>query len=126
MVRVLYETEIIGPSAHSHSCLQGVENMTRASPKGNTGDQDRLGLKCARRISGIAAVALFLFFSPTLVWPQTATPDEQSGAAIEQPTQQSGSTGDSTTLGGATLASAQAVVVATAPDTIPVERKPAS
>jgi hypothetical protein len=100
--------------------------MTRASPKCNPSDQHAFRLKCARRTSGIAAVALFLFLFPMRVWPQTATPDEQSGAAPEQPAQQSGSAGGSTTLDGATLASAQAAVVAPPPDIIPVEPKPES
>jgi hypothetical protein len=98
--------------------------MTRASPKCNPGGQRGFRPVCARRTSGIAAVALFLFLSPTLVWPQTADPDKQSGGAPEQPTQQSGSTGDSTPLDGATLASAQAAAVTPAPDVIPVEPKP--
>ena len=100
--------------------------MTRASPKYNSGGQHGFRLHYARRTSGIAAVALFLFLSPTLVWPQTATPDEQSGAAPEQPTQQSGSAGDSTTLDVATVASTQTAVVTPAPDTIPIEPKPES
>jgi hypothetical protein len=43
-----------------------------------------------------AAVVLFLLLSPTLVWPQTTVPDQQSGPALEQQTQQSGSTAAST------------------------------
>jgi hypothetical protein len=42
------------------------------------------------------AVVLFLFLSPTLAWPQTTVPDHQSGPALEQQTQQSGSTAAST------------------------------
>jgi hypothetical protein len=42
------------------------------------------------------AVVLFLLLSPTLVWPQTTVPDQQSGPALEQQTQQSGSTAAST------------------------------
>ena len=42
------------------------------------------------------AVVLFLLLSPTLVWPQTPVPDQQSGPALEQQTQQSGSTAAST------------------------------
>ena len=100
--------------------------MTRASPKGNPGDQRGFRLQCAQRTGGIPAVALFLLLSPTLVWAQTPDPDKQSGAAPDQLTQQSGSTTDSTTLDGATLAGAQAAVVAPAPDIIPVEPKPES
>ena len=48
-------------------------------------------------IARSAAVALFFLLSPALVWSQAASPDEQSGAAPEQQTQQSGSTGDSAT-----------------------------
>jgi hypothetical protein len=43
-----------------------------------------------------AAVVLFLLLSPTLVWPQTTVPDQQSGPALEQQTQQSGGTAAST------------------------------
>src|SRR5260370_39687525 len=39
-----------------------------------------------------AGVALFLLLSPTLAWAQTAEPDKQSGPAVEQQAQQSGST----------------------------------
>src|SRR5579872_2255615 len=42
-----------------------------------------------------AAVVLFLLLSPALVWSQTAVPDEQSGPAAEEQTQQSASTGGS-------------------------------
>ena len=107
--------------------MQRVENMTRASPKCNPGGQHGFRLECARRTRGIASVVLFLFLSPTLVWPQTADPDKQSGAASEQQAQQSGSTGDSATLlDGATQASPQAAVATPAPDIIPIEPKPDS
>jgi hypothetical protein len=43
-----------------------------------------------------AAVVLFLLLPPTLVWPQTTVPDQQSGPALEQQTQQSGGTAAST------------------------------
>src|ERR1700680_486801 len=105
--------------------MQRVENMTRASPKCNPGGQHGFRLECARRTRGIASVVLFLFLSPTLVWPQTADPDKQSGAASEQQAQQSGSTGDSTTpVDGATQASPQAAVATPAADIVPIERKP--
>jgi hypothetical protein len=45
-----------------------------------------------------AALVLFLFLSSALVWPQTVTPANPGGAAPDQPTDQSGSTGDSTSL----------------------------
>ena len=68
-------------------------------------------------ITRSAAVALFLFLSPTLVWPQAAVPEEEGGPAPEQQIQQTGSTGDSATeLDGATQASPQAAVPATAAD----------
>ena len=101
--------------------------MTRASEKCNLGGQHGFRLECARRTRGIASVALLLFLFPALVWPQTADPDKQSGAAPEQQAQQSGSTGDSATLlDGATQASPQAAVATPAPDIIPVEPKPDS
>jgi hypothetical protein len=107
--------------------MQRVENMTRASPKCNPGGQHGFRLECARRTRGIASVVLFLFLSPTLVWPQTADPDKQSGAGSEQQAQQSGSTGDSARLlDGATQASPQAAVATPAPDIIPIEPKPDS
>jgi hypothetical protein len=43
-----------------------------------------------------AAVVLFLLLTPALVCPQTTVPDQQSGPAQEQQTQQSGSTVAST------------------------------
>jgi hypothetical protein len=68
-------------------------------------------------ITRSAAVALFLFLSPTLLWPQAAVPEEEGGPAPEQQIQQTGSTGDSATeLDGATQASPQAAVPATAAD----------
>jgi hypothetical protein len=72
-------------------------------------------------------VALFLFLSPMLVWPQTPVPETQSGTAPEEQTQQSGSAGDSTAqLDGTTQASPQAAVATPAADIVPVERKPNS
>src|SRR6202521_199623 len=107
--------------------MQRGKNMTRASEKCNLGGQHGFRLEGARRTRGIASVALLLFLFPTLVWPQTADPDKQSGAASEQQAQQSGSTGDSATfLEGATQASPQAAVATPAPDIIPVEPKPDS
>ena len=68
-------------------------------------------------ITRSAAVALFLFLSPTLAWPQAAVPEEEGGPAPEQQIQQTGSTGDSATeLDGATQASPQAAMPATAAD----------
>jgi hypothetical protein len=78
-------------------------------------------------MSGIAAVALFLFLSPMLVWPQTPVPETQSGTAPEEQRQQSESAGDSTAqLDGTTQASPQAAVATPAADIVPVERKPNS
>jgi hypothetical protein len=78
-------------------------------------------------MSGIAAVALFLFLSPMLVWPQTPVPETQSGTAPEEQRQQSGSAGDSTAqLDGTTQASPQAAVATPSADIVPVERKPNS
>src|ERR1700719_3961672 len=93
--------------------------MTRASPKCNSGDQQGFRLQCARLYGAIAAVALFLFLCPTLVWPQTPVPGTQSGTVPDEQMQQSGSTGDSTTpVDGATQACPQA-----AAETAPIERK---
>lgn len=99
--------------------------MTRASPKCNSGGRVWFRLDCAGRTSGIAAVALFLFLCPTLVRPQAPVPGTQSGTVPDEQTQQSGSTGDSTTpVDGATQASPQAAVATPAADIVPIERKP--
>jgi hypothetical protein len=50
------------------------------------------------RKAGSAALVLFLFLPSALVWPQTALPANPSDPEPEQPTQQSGSTGDPTWL----------------------------
>src|ERR1700726_4768784 len=99
--------------------------MTRASPKCNSGGRVWFRLDCAGRTSEIAAVALFLFLCPTLVRPQAPVPETQSGTVPDEQTQQSGSTGDSTTpVDGATQASPQAAVATPAADIVPIERKP--
>ena len=64
-------------------------------------------------------MVLFLFLSSALVWPQTALPANQGGPAPEQLTQQSGSTGDSTSLVDAGSESNPQTVLAT-PPTVPV------
>src|SRR4029077_751684 len=101
--------------------------MTHASPRCSPGGQQGFRVKCAQRTTGIMAVVLFLFLSPTLNWAQTASPDKPSGAAPEKSTQQSGSAGDSATQpDGTTQGSPQAAVAVPAPDIIPVEPKPDS
>jgi hypothetical protein len=100
--------------------------MTRASPRNDPGGQHRFRMECVRHTSGMAVVALFLFLYPSVAWAQRVAPDTQSGAAPEEPTRQSGSTGDSTTPDGTTQASAQAAVVTRAADTIAVEPRPDS
>lgn len=112
---------------HSHWVpLQGVESMTRASPKHNPDDQPGFQMECAWRASGIAAAALFLFLFPTLVWSHTADPDKQSAASPEQQAQQSG-TGDSDTqLSAATEPKPQTAVAVPAPEITPVEPRPAN
>jgi hypothetical protein len=62
-----------------------------------------------------AAVVLFLLLSPTLVWPQTTVPDQQSGPALEQQTQQSGSTVASTSPSDAGNQSNPAIAATTLP-----------
>jgi hypothetical protein len=84
-------------------------------------------MECARRASGIAVVALFLFLFPRLVWPQTVDPDKQSAASPEQQGQQSASTGDSDTkLTAATESKPQTAVATPAPEIIAVEPKTAN
>jgi hypothetical protein len=70
------------------------------------------------------AVALFLFVSPTLVWPQEAVPDKPSSPAHEQETQQSGGTGDSATQpDAATQPKPQTAGPTPAPDPTPSDQK---
>jgi len=69
------------------------------------------------RTSRCATFAVFFLLSPALVCAQTAAADQQSGAAPEQPTQQSASTGGSATQpDAATQSSPQAAVAAPAAD----------
>jgi hypothetical protein len=69
-------------------------------------------------------VVLFLFLSPTLVWPQAAVPDKPSGPAHEQQTQQSGSTGDSATQQDAvTQSKPQKAAPTPAQDPTPADQK---
>jgi hypothetical protein len=70
------------------------------------------------RRAGSAALVLFLFLTSALVWPQTAVPANQGGPAPE-PTQQSESNGDSTSLLDAGSESNPQTVLAT-PATVPV------
>src|SRR6202047_5217769 len=75
-------------------------------------------------ITRSAAVALFLFLSPTLVWPQAAVPERESGPAPGEQTQQSGSTVDSATQpDGATQSRPQMAMPTPAPEPTPVEKK---
>jgi hypothetical protein len=76
-------------------------------------------LECAVRKAGIAALVLFLFLSSALVWPQAAVPANDGGPAPEQPTQQSGSSGDSTSLVDAGSESNPQAVLTT-PTTVPL------
>jgi hypothetical protein len=59
------------------------------------------------------SIAVFLLLSPALCCSQTADPDKPRGPAHEQPTQQSGSTGDSATQPGAATESKPEKVVPT-------------
>jgi hypothetical protein len=71
------------------------------------------------RITGSAAVVLFLLLCPNLVSPQTAVPDKLSGPAHEQKTQQSDSTGNSATQPDAAAQSKPQMAMPTpAPDVI--------
>ena len=75
-------------------------------------------------ITRSAAVALFLFLSPTLAWPQTAVPEQESGPAPEEQIQQSASTVNSATQpDAATQSSPQMAMPTPAPDPTPVEKK---
>jgi hypothetical protein len=75
-------------------------------------------------ITRSAAVALFLFLSPTLVWPQAAVPERESGPAPEEQIQQSGSTVDPATQpDAATQSRPQMAMPTPAPQPTPVEKK---
>jgi hypothetical protein len=65
------------------------------NPQCNPARQHGFRLEYALRTTRSAAVVLFLLLSPALVWAQTTVPDQQSGPAQEQQTQQSGSAGAS-------------------------------
>jgi hypothetical protein len=65
------------------------------------------------RRTGSEILVLFLVTSSAVVWPQTAGPANQGGPAPEQPTRQSGSTGDSTSLVDAGSESNPQTVLAT-------------
>ena len=75
-------------------------------------------------ITRSAAVTLFLFLSPTLVWPYGAVSEQESGPAPEEQIQQSGSTVDSATQpDGATQSRPQMAMPTPAPEPTPVEKK---
>jgi hypothetical protein len=76
-------------------------------------------MECARRSSGIAAAAAFLFLFPALALPQTVDPDNQGAATPEQ---QSGSSGDSSAqLSAATEPKPQTAVATPATENIAIE-----
>jgi hypothetical protein len=105
------------------TAIPGVQNMTRPSPKCNSARQRGVRWEHALRTTGSAAVLLFLFLSPTLVWSQ-AVPDKPSGPAHEQQAQQSGSTGDSATQSdAATQSKPQTAVPVPAAAPTPAGRK---
>jgi hypothetical protein len=76
-------------------------------------------LEYAVRTTGSAALVLFLFLSPTLAWPQTTLPDQQSGPAQEQQTQQSGSAGASASQSDAAPQSKPKTAVPTPASPVP-------
>ncbi len=74
-----------------------------------------------------AAVVLFLLLSPRLVWAQTAVPEKQSGPALKQQAQQSGSAGDSAMQpDAATQAKPETVVAVPALVVTPIDPKKAN
>jgi hypothetical protein len=75
--------------------------MTRPRLKCNPAGQKRIWWEYALRITGSAAVVLFLFLSQALALPQAADPDKPTDPAAEQQAGQSGNTGDSSTQAGA-------------------------
>jgi hypothetical protein len=98
--------------------------MTRASPKCNPASEHGVRLEYALRTTGSAAVVLFLFLSPTLVWPQASVPDKPSGPAHEQQTQPSGSAVDSATQSDAgTQSKVLTAVLAPEPVPTPADQK---
>jgi hypothetical protein len=128
-LRVLYETEIIGLQAHSRgSCSKGVENMTCPSPKWDSARRHRVRWEYALHTTGNAALVLFLVLSPTLVRAQATVPDNASGPAPEQQSQQSGPgiVDSATQPDGGTEPKPQVAAAAPAPDPTAIEPKTSS
>jgi len=76
----------------------------------------------AGSIAVVLFLLLFLLLFPALCCSQKADPDKPRGPAHEQPTQQSGSTGDSATQPGAATESKPEKVVPT-PAATPADQK---
>src|ERR1700676_436797 len=86
-------------------------------PKCNSARQQAVLWEYALHTMRSTAVVLFLFLSPTLVWPQAAVRDEPDGPPREKQIRESGSTGDSTTPpDAATQSKPQTAELTPAPD----------
>src|ERR1700680_438169 len=93
-------------------------------PKCNSARQQAVLWKYALHTMRSTAVVLFLFLSPTLVWPQTAVRDEPGGPPREKQTRESGSTGDSTTPpDAATQSKPRTAELTPAPDAIAADQQ---
>jgi hypothetical protein len=93
-------------------------------PKCNSARQQAVLWKYALHTMRSTAVVLFLFLSPTFVWPQTAVRDEPGGPPREKQTRESGSTGDSTTPpDAATQSKPRTAELTPAPDAIAADQQ---
>jgi hypothetical protein len=93
-------------------------------PKCNSARQQAVLWEYASQTMRSTAVVLFLFLSPTLVWPQAAVRDEPGGPPREKQIRESGSTGDSTTPpDAATQSKPQTAELTPAPDAIAADQQ---
>src|SRR6202049_2789622 len=93
-------------------------------PKCNSARQQAVLWKYPLHTMRSTAVVLFLFLSPTFVWPQTAVRDEPGGPPREKQTRESGSTGDSTTPpDAATQSKPRTAELTPAPDAIAADQQ---
>jgi len=98
--------------------------MICPSSKRDSARRHRVRWEHALRATANAALVLFLLLSPTFVRAQATVPDNPSGPAPEQQSQQLGRTGDSATQpDGGTEPKPQVAAAAPAPDPSAIEPK---
>src|SRR5258708_13659770 len=101
--------------------------MICPSSKRDSARRHRVRWEHALRATANAALVLFLLLSPTFVRAQATVPDNPSGPAPEQQSQQLVRTGDSATQpDGGTEPKPQLAAAAPAPDPSAIEPKTAS